>query len=475
LLNHSTVQLLKSNRLSGWLQSLLTKTRFTLVLNALSTFFFTYFAFVGAVNPYFVLWLQDSGFSAGQIGLMMALPPALRLIGPTSWGRLADATGKRVKWLRLMAHLSAVGLLMIALAPHGGAWRMPLALLGLTVMHVMLSGQVPLTESLLLQKLGANTHFYGRVRLFGSLGFIVAVMALGPLLDWLGTRWLLPLGALVLVAHTANSWRLQDAAPAATAATQCANGPVAIDKRHAAPEQAISLLALLRLPHVPLFFAASFLMVFGHMALYIYFSLYLEMAGYSKTIIGFLWVMSTVGEVAYFWWQGRSGGQPLRGYTRSYWAAVLRFGAMAGVAIPLGSPLWLLVALQLLHTFTFATHHAASMVLVKQLFPACAGSTANALFNTVTYGLAGTCGALACAALWGSFGADGAGGTGGVGRAQAVFAMSAAVCGLGGVLAWRLRSQLAVPNSHPAPTSQASANEPLDAAHLATVKQGGRF
>jgi PPP family 3-phenylpropionic acid transporter len=99
----------------------------------------------------------------------------------------------------------------------------------------------------------------------------------------------------------------------------------------------------------------------------------------------------------------------------------------------MGSPLWLLLILQLLHTMTFAVHHAASMVLVKRLFPASAGSTANALFNTVTYGLAGTLGALVCAFIWHAFAENGA---------QAIFAMSAGVCALGGVLAWRLRKVL---------------------------------
>ncbi len=388
-------------------------------MSAIATYFFTYFAFIGAINPYFALWLQDYGYSAGQIGVLLAVPPALRLIGPTSWGRLADATGKRVKWLRWMAHISVLGLVVVGLAPYGGAWRMPLILLGLVLLHAMLSGQVPMTESLLMQQLGKQTHLYGRIRLFGSLGFIVAVMALGPLLDWLGTVWLLPLGAATLLMHAMASWRLRDA-PALPAAHR----------------EATNLTQLLRLPHVPLFLSASFLMVFGHMGLYIYFSLYLESVGYSKTIIGFLWVMSTVGEVAYFWYQARAPFKPLTGYTRVYWVAALRFGLLAGVAIPFGSPLWLLVALQLLHTFTFALHHAVSMVLVKRLFPASAGSTANALFNTVTYGLAGVFGALVCAAVWNHFASDTQH------AAQAVFAMSACACALGGGLAWRLRQVL---------------------------------
>jgi MFS transporter, PPP family, 3-phenylpropionic acid transporter len=386
-------------------------------LTALSTFFFTYFAFIGAVNPYFALWLQHNGYNPAQIGLMLALPPAMRLIGPTSWGRLADATGKRVKWLRLMAHVSAVGLLIIALAPYAGPYRVWAALLGLAVLHAMLSGQVPLTESLLLQKLGLHLQNYGRVRLFGSLGFVVAVLVLGPALDWLGTQWLLAMGAAILAAHIANSWRLQD--------------EPALPK---AQRGQVSLWGLFKLPHVPLFLAASFLMVFGHMALYIYFSLFLESVGYSNTMIGVLWAVSTVGEIAYFWFQARLKHDPLTGYTRCYWAAVLRFGALAWLAMPLGSPLWLLLLLQLLHTLTFAVHHAASMVLVKRLFPASAGSTANALFNTVTYGLAGTLGALVCALIWRSFGTQGA---------QAVFTMSALVCAMGAILAWRLRLALA--------------------------------
>ncbi len=348
---------------------------------------------------------------------MLAVPPAMRLIGPTSWGRLADATGKRVKWLRLMAHVSALGLFIIGLAPYAGEYRVWAALLGLAVMHAMLSGQVPLTEALLLQKLGKELQNYGRVRLYGSLGFVVAVLLLGPALDWLGTQWLLWMGAVLLAAHMANSWRLEDA--------------LAPPK----PDQGrVSLWSLLRLPHVGLFLTASFLMVFGHMGLYIYFSLYLESAGYSKTMIGVLWAVSALGEIAYFAVQARLKSDPLRGYTRCYWAAVLRFGALAWLVIPLGSPLWLLLALQLLHTMTFGVHHAASMVLVKRLFPASAGSTANALFNTVTYGLAGTLGALVCAFIWKAYGNHGA---------QAVFAMSAIVCALGGLLAWRLRWRLA--------------------------------
>jgi MFS transporter, PPP family, 3-phenylpropionic acid transporter len=394
-------------------------------LTALSTFFFTYFAFIGAVNPYFSLWLQHSGYSAAQIGLMLSLPPAMRLIGPTSWGRLADATGKRVKWLKLMAHVSALGLIIIGLAPYAGQYRVWVAILGLVVLHAMLSGQVPLTESLLLQKLGKQLHHYGRVRLFGSLGFVVAVLVLGPALDWLGTQWLLWLGAALLAAHMVTSWFLQD--EPALAKTQ---------REH------VPLLSLLKLPQVPLFLASSFLMVFGHMGLYIYFSLFLESAGYSKTMIGVLWAVSTLGEIVYFWFQARIKRDPLTGYTRCYWAAVLRFGALAWLAIPLGSPLWLLLVLQLLHTMTFAVHHAASMVLVKRLFPASAGSTANALFNTVTYGLAGTLGALVCAALWSAFGDHGA---------QAVFTMSALVCAAGGVLAWRLRKVLSLSATEGAP------------------------
>ena len=391
-------------------------------MRALSSYFFTYFAFIGAISPYFALWLQSQGFSASDIGVLLAIPPAMRLVGPTSWGRLADRTGTRVKWLRLMAHASVLGLGVVALAVifESHTVKLWLAALGLVLLHAMLSGQVPLTESLLLQKISPHYKRYGRVRLFGSLGFVVAVVLLGLVLDWLGIQWLLALAAGLLLVHMVGSWCLQDLPKLVQDTSN--------DKQN--------LWALVHLPHVPLFLVASFLMVFGHMAMYIYFSLYLEAVGYSKTLIGILWAISAVGEMVYFWWQPRFKSSPVTGYTRSYWIAVLRFVGFAWVAIPLGSPLWLLLVLQLLHTATFAVHHATSMALPKTLFPASAGSTANALFNTVSYGLAGSVGALACAWVWQSFG------THTLQAAQAVFTLSAISCLLGGVLAWRLRADM---------------------------------
>jgi MFS transporter, PPP family, 3-phenylpropionic acid transporter len=383
----------------------------------LPLFFLTYFIFIATVNPYFSLWLAHHGYSASQIGVLLGIPPLMRVFGPTSWGRLADRSGRRAPWVRLMACCSLLGLVLVGLAPYAGEGRVVLAALGLVVMHAMLSGQVPLTESLLLSSLGCNTAGYGRVRLYGSVGFFVAVLVMGTLLDWTGIDVLLGLGAVVLVCHIAATMRLQDLAQDTKVVdTTQVNG--------------LTLWKVLGLPNVALFLSVSFLMVFGHMALYIYFSLYLESVGYSKVIIGALWALSTVGEMAYFWWQKSLVGSVLDGYARCYWIGVARFGLLAWVAIPLGSPLWLLAVLQLLHASTFAVHHSASMAYVRQLFPSRAGSTANALFNTVTYGCAGVLGALACALIWPRLGAQG------------VFSLSALSCAVGGVLAWRLRLRL---------------------------------
>ena len=403
------------------------KAQESIPLPALSTFFFTYFAFIGAVNPYFSLWLQSEGYTASQIGYLLAIPAFMRLFGPTSWGRLADRTGQRVRWLRWMARFSAVGVLILA----GAAWSQGsmhwlLAVLGLLVLHAMLSGQIPLAESLLLQKIHPDIKRYGRVRLFGSLGFIVAVALLGPLLDFVGIQYLLLIASAILLCHIVATSYLSDAAPK----------PISLN---ATPiKNSYSLWDMAQLPHIAPFLLASFLMVFGHMGLYIYFSLYLEAVGYSKTLIGVLWAISAVGEVVYFWAQPRLKASPVRGYTRTYWVAVARFGLLAWMAIPLGSPLWLLLLLQLTHTVTFAMHHAASMALVKQLFPDSAGSTANALFNTVCYGLAGTLGAIICASIWQRYANN-------VEQAaQAIFVLSAVACALGGLVAWRLRHSMRV-------------------------------
>jgi PPP family 3-phenylpropionic acid transporter len=63
----------------------------------LAVWYFWYFAFIGAFLPYFALYLQSIGLSAGRIAVLMSLGQLMRLLSPLLWSWLADRGGRRVR------------------------------------------------------------------------------------------------------------------------------------------------------------------------------------------------------------------------------------------------------------------------------------------------------------------------------------------------------------------------------------------
>src|SRR5512133_820566 len=153
----------------------------------LSGYYFFYFAFIGAFSPYFGLYLQSLKFSAWDIGLLMSQMQLMRLFGPYLWGWLADCSGRRMVIIRLAGAAGLAGFLAFF-------WLDRLAgmLLAMAVLAFFWSGALPLVETLTFDHLREERGRYSRVRVWGSVGFIVAVTATGALLDWVppvGVLW----------------------------------------------------------------------------------------------------------------------------------------------------------------------------------------------------------------------------------------------------------------------------------------------
>jgi PPP family 3-phenylpropionic acid transporter len=75
----------------------------------LSSFYFTYYLFVGAFVPYWGLYLKSVNFSAVEIGILLSLFQVSRIFSPSFWGWLADRTNRRVAWIKLTALLGLLG------------------------------------------------------------------------------------------------------------------------------------------------------------------------------------------------------------------------------------------------------------------------------------------------------------------------------------------------------------------------------
>jgi PPP family 3-phenylpropionic acid transporter len=252
------------------------------------------------------------------------------------------------------------------------------------------AGVVPLYEAVLSQLLAKgdgsmDAARYGRVRVWGSVGFLVSVVAFGMLLEELGIRvfpWVVAaVNATLLVA----ALRL----PATRA-----------EAVH--DEAAPAVLPLLRRPEVAWFFASAFFTVLAHTSQYAFFSLYLDSLGYSKAAVGGLWAVAVLVEIAFFWGQGRW----FERWSAHGWLLIVAGVTVARFAATTAGAWWpaLLVLAQLTHAITFAAHHAACVSLVSRYFPGRLRGRGQALYTTLGYGLSGVIGGFAGAWLietWG--------------------------------------------------------------------------
>ncbi len=344
-------------------------------------FFFAYYGYVGVFSPYASLYFSDKGMNAAEIGALMSLMQVMRIFGPNLWGWVADRHQRRVTVLRLTA--------VAATALFAGMFigqTFAQFFLVMVAVNLFTSAQAPLSEALMLSEMRGDLTHYGKLRLWGSVGFILTVTGAGPLLDRFGIHlmpWIaISLLALVLVA----SLRMQESAPS----------PV--------PHDTPSVLALLRRREVLAFFVSTFMMIAAHAALYVFYSLYLAQIGYNNTVIGLMWSLGVVVEIVFFYFQAplfrRFGVQKLM--LASLLIAVARF-----LLIGFGAQsLALLLIAQVMHAATFGTHHSASIATLQRWFSGPLQARGQALFTSIAYGLGGTLGGLILGVFWDTFGAQ---------------------------------------------------------------------
>jgi PPP family 3-phenylpropionic acid transporter len=369
----------------------------------LSAYFFALFSQVGAYASYFSLYLAARGFSAAEIAIAAAMPQLARMVAPVLWGWLADAWGRR----RAIVAFAAFAHLLCYLALYRAEGLTAVALV-LLAMGLLTAGAGPLAEAITLSTIEGRTERYGPIRLWGSVGFIAAAFGTGVWLDRHSVLGVLDiLVGLSVLTCVAALLLPENARPRAHAA-------------------AARLGAVLARTDVLAFFAACFCMTAAHGALYVFYSIYLEAAGYSKTLIGALWTAGVLAEIALFL------GLPR--LLRRFSLRALLLGSFACAAVRFAAIGWgveslaILAAAQLLHAATVGAFHASAVAAVHRLFPGPLEARGQALFSSVTYGMGAAAGSLIAGWTWVAFGP------------AASFTVSALFGGLGGALVlWRVR------------------------------------
>ncbi|MDO9004965.1 MAG: MFS transporter [Aquabacterium sp.] len=344
-------------------------------------FYFFYYAFVGMFSPYWSLYLQSIHFDAIEISILMSIQPVMRMVAPNIWGWLADHTGKRLLVVQVAASLSA--LFYLGVFATTDFWGLFLVL---ALMSFFWSASMPLVEATTLSYLGKNTAHYGRIRSWGSIGFIVSVVGLGYAFDYIAIAWLLWAGLVCEVGILIFSRQI----------------PKTEVLAHHTDHQPIRQILLQ--PRVLALFGACFLMSVAHGPYYTFFSIYLVEHGYAKSVVGGLWALGVICEIGVFFLMPALVRR--FGFTRillvSFSAAVLRF-LLIGWAVDV---VVLLLLAQVLHALSFGAFHAASVGLVHQFFQGRHQSRGQALYGSFTYGAGGMLGGLASGPIWQHWGAS---------------------------------------------------------------------
>lgn len=341
----------------------------------LSGFYFFYFGSVGALVPYWSLYLHHLGFDAKTIGELIAIVMATKIIAPNLWGWLAAHTGYHVTLVRISSLLAMICFAGVLLR-QDYLWLVMV----MVTFSFFWNAALPQFEATTLAHLGQQAYRYSQIRLWGSIGFIITVSLLGWLLKSISIK-LLP---TLLLGLFSGIWLSSLWVP------EKANAVVPTDTE--------SFYQILQRPTTLALFAVCFLMQVSHGPYYTFYSLYLENHGYDRDIIGRLWALGVIAEVGLFLVMHRllTRFSLSRLLIFSLSLAALRW-LLIGSAI---NSLLILTLAQLLHAASFGMHHSVSMQLIRRYFADHQQSQAQALYGSLSFGAGGAIGSLISGYVW---------------------------------------------------------------------------
>jgi PPP family 3-phenylpropionic acid transporter len=322
----------------------------------LKAFYAALFLTLGVQLPFLPVWLTAKGLDAGAIGIVLALPALIRIIAIPLATRVADRRDAVRGVIILASAGAALGFGALAFAQGAAAIMLVYALASAAYAPVMM-----LADTYALRGLAQRGRAYGPVRLWGSAAFIAASFGAGALLD--------------LMAPVDLIWLMVVAMAIATGAA-FALAPLTTEPAGSAPARA-SAAGLLRNPAFLAAIAAASLVQASHAVYYGFSTIDWQAAGYDGGVIGALWALGVIAEIALFALSARlpSTITPVALLLAGAVGAIVRWSAMA--AAP---PAMLLPALQCLHAFSFGTTHLGALALVARMAPTGAAATAQGYF-----------------------------------------------------------------------------------------------
>lgn len=341
----------------------------------LSAYYLVYFVSVGTLVPYWSLYLKSQGFSVADIGELMAILVGTKIFAPYMWGWLADHTGKRMVIVRAASLLSVVA--FVAIFIRQDFWWLAAVMF---LFSFFWNANLPQFEAVTLEYLGGKSHTYTKIRLWGSLGFVFAVLILGSVLEIYGAEILPGIVAVILLSVWLCSLIVSD------------KGRVAHD------EPLASIKSVMTQPVVVAVFVVCFLIQASHGPYYTLYTVYLEDHGYARSYIGLLWALGVIAEIMVFLvvhrWLIKYG--PRRLLILTLVLTTIRW-VLIGTMVENHA---VILLAQFFHAASFGLYHAVAIQLIYYFFPKRLQGRGQALYSSLSFGAGGAVGALFSGYLW---------------------------------------------------------------------------
>ncbi|MGH8079784.1 MAG: MFS transporter [Lysobacter sp.] len=339
-------------------------------------FYLGYYGALGAYTPYIGRWVSANGHGGYAVGAMLALWYGGRILAPPTWARQVARSAAPGRWLVagcLLALLMFAGFTQF----KGGA--MLFVVMG--AFALCFNAVMPQFEAMTLNALGVRNHDYGKIRMWGSVGFLLVAASYGWLLDRLGNDAFIWLSLPWLVLTVAAAWLHRHDPPSP------------------APDANAPREQLWRRPGTRGLLGTAMLTQLGFGPFYVFYTLQLQAHGHDGFAVGLLWAIGVICEIAMFWQAPRLvqrfGAHKL--IAACLIATALRWVLVAYFA---GSFGWMALA-QTTHALSFAAFHAGCMRRMAELFPARRDmASAQGMLYGFSGGVGGVLGAGMAAVAW---------------------------------------------------------------------------
>ncbi|TPH17949.1 MFS transporter [Litorilituus lipolyticus] len=349
----------------------------------LSTSYFFYFALLGLVTPFLSVFLDGKGFNSLEVGEILAIITATKIIAPSLWAMLADKSGRQLAIIQLGALLALIS--FIFLYWLDAFWPITLSL---ALFSLFWTAILPQLEVLTLTSVRRSGKIYARIRLWGSLGFIALAILTGEVISAFSYQAFITVGCLLLISLLISTLMLKQP----------------VQGQSKSITQATIFAKLFKLPFI-VFFVAGILLQISFGPYYSFFALYLRDMGYPGYAVGLLISLGVLAEIIIFILAGK--------LFKYFNVKGLLFISLFVTSIRwyisgnYGDTLWLLTLSQLFHAASFAVYHSASMQFLSEYFNSAQQGRGQAIYLGGVYGLGGAIGAYIAGLLW----LDGAGAT----------------------------------------------------------------